>query len=201
MSLKLSYNSPVILSFSLAAIVVFAVDTLSLGVLKPLFSLSGSFVFSNPISYLQLVSYTLGHANLEHLVGNLSLLLLVGPVVEERYGSASTLAMMLVTAVLTAVLHIVLFPYGLLGASGLVFMFIILASFTNAKSGEIPITFILVMLLFVGKEVLNSLNVADNISQFAHIIGGVIGGAFGLLMAPSKNSEVNELPNTKPKGF
>ena len=67
---------------------------------------------------------------------------------------------------------------GLLGASGVVFMFILLSSVTNARRGRIPLTFVLVVLLFLGQEVWNGLT-QDNVSQFAHVIGGLCGAAFG----------------------
>ena len=70
-----------------------------------------------------------------------------------------------------------------MGASGIVFMFILLVSFTNSKSGEVPITFILIAILFIGKEVMQSLQ-NDQISQFAHIIGGVLGSFFGFASRP-----------------
>ena len=75
-------------------------------------------------------------------------------------------------------LNNLLFNTGLLGASGVVFMLILLSSFTNVKSGNIPLTFILIIFLFMGKEVYTAFS-QDNISQFAHILGGICGGVFG----------------------
>jgi membrane associated rhomboid family serine protease len=98
--------------------------------------------------------------------------------VEEKYGSKRLLIMILLTALVTGILNILFFNTGLLGASGIVFMLILLSSFTNVRNGEIPITFILVAFLFLGKEVLESIQ-NDNISQFAHIIGGICGSIFG----------------------
>ena len=59
------------------------------------------------------------------------------------------------------------------------FAFILLSSFTSFKKGEIPITFILVALLFIGGQVWDAVTVKDNISNMAHIAGGIIGGAIG----------------------
>jgi len=59
-----------------------------------------------------------------------------------------------------------------------VFMMILLASFTNFSKGEIPLTFILVLILYLGRELFNAFG-DDNISQFAHIVGGFIGSLFG----------------------
>jgi membrane associated rhomboid family serine protease len=113
-------------------------------------------------------------------MGNMTFILLLGPIVEERYGSKKTLGMILITALVTALMNLFFFNTGLIGASGIVFMLIVLVSFTNVKSGQIPVTFILVAVLFVGKELLNSMW-ADNVSQFAHIMGGACGGIFGFL--------------------
>ena len=52
--------------------------------------------------------------------------------------------MILVTALLTALLNAVFFNTGLLGASGIVFMLILLSSCANIRAGEIPLTLILV---------------------------------------------------------
>jgi membrane associated rhomboid family serine protease len=145
--------------------------------------------FSEPASLFTLISHTLGHAGIEHLIGNLTFILLIGPIVEEKYGSKLTLVMIVVTALVTGLLNVLLFNTGLMGASGIVFMLIILVSFTNSRNGEIPVTFILVALLFIGKEVLAALH-EDQVSQFAHIIGGVCGGVFGYLGSRKKKEPV-----------
>lgn len=182
--MKLRYNSPVILTFSLTAIVVLLV-TKAIPGLQTLFVLAPGFSALSPVSWVTLFSYTLGHAGAAHLAGNLAFILLVGPLVEEKYGPRRTLAMMAFTALITAVLQLLFFPEGLLGASGIVLMLIILSSWTNIKSGEIPLTFILVALLFLGREVIDAFR-PDQISQFAHIIGGTTGGLFGLLLGRRK---------------
>ena len=93
--------------------------------------------------------------------------------------------MMAFTALVTAVFQLLLFPEGLLGASGIALMLIILGSWTNFREGEIPLTFILVALLFLGREVIDAFR-PDQVSQFAHIIGGATGGVFGLLIGRRK---------------
>ncbi|HLF65330.1 MAG TPA: rhomboid family intramembrane serine protease [Saprospiraceae bacterium] len=175
--MKIKFNSPVILTFSLICVAVFFLDKAVAGGLMRYFTLTHVST-SDPLSLVTLISHVAGHVNLEHLLGNLTFILLLGPIVEEKYGSGRLLIMMFVTAVVTGILNIFLFHTGLLGASGIVFMLILLISFTNTKNGEIPITFILVALLFIGKEILHSLQ-ADEVSQFAHIIGGICGSAFG----------------------
>lgn len=176
--MRITFNSPVILSFSLICTVVLILNISSGGQLTGLFSVGNTMDYGNPRDYFRLISHVFGHVNAEHLIGNLSFILLIGPIVEEKYGSINTLAMILVTAIITGLLNIFLFDTGLLGASGIVFMLILLVSFTNVREGEIPLTFILVALLFVGKEIWMSLG-TDHVSQFAHIIGGICGSVFG----------------------
>jgi rhomboid protease GluP len=179
--LRPTYNSPVILTFALAACVIMAADGLSGGRLTPrLFATYPGFDFTSPAFYFRLVSHALGHKNWAHLAANFSVILLVGPMVEEKYKSITLLKMMLVTALVTGLLNAAFFTTGLLGASGLAFMLILLASFTNHKEGELPLTFVLVVVLFLAKEAVQAFT-QDDISQFAHIIGGVCGSLFGFL--------------------
>lgn len=180
--MKLKFNSPVILGFSLLCVAVFFLDKVMAGTLIPYFTL-GHVSTSNPVSLLTLFTHVIGHASIEHLLGNLTFILLLGPIVEEKYGDSQLIFMMLITALVTGILNLLFFHTGLMGASGIVFMLILLVSFTNTKSGEIPVTFILVALLFIGKEIIQSLG-SDQISQFAHIIGGVCGSVFGFINRP-----------------
>ncbi len=178
--MRLRYNSPVILTFALVCAIAFILNKGLAGTLDNILAVGTSINWTDPLSIITLVTHSVGHSSVDHLLGNLTFILLLGPIVEEKYGSRSTLIMILSTALITGVLNVLFFDTGLLGASGIVFMLILLVSFTNVKSGEIPITFILVALLFVGKEIWQSLG-EDRVSQFAHIIGGVCGSIFGFL--------------------
>lgn len=178
MALSIKFNSPVILGFAFICTVVYILNSLTAGVLLPYFSVSHTINFSNPLSIATLFTHVLGHASLEHLLGNMTFILLLGPIIEEKYGDFNTFAMIIVTALVTGIVNIVLFDTGLLGASGVVFMLILLVSFTNVQSGQIPLTFILVAILFIGKELIAGLQ-ANQISEAAHIIGGVCGSIFG----------------------
>lgn len=178
--MRLQYNSPVILTFSLLAVaihfinVLFPQFTYRFFVVRPYMSLL------NPLDYFRLISHVLGHADWRHLLGNITYILLLGPILEEKYGSVNLLLMIIFTAFLTGVLNVLLFSSGLLGASGIVFMLIILASIVDVKAGEIPLTFVLVAGIFIGTEILKALN-EDNISQMGHIVGGTFGALFGFM--------------------
>jgi len=186
--MRIRYNAPAVLTFTFISA---AVLVLSQTVLRSLtaqwFMVGGKGNFS-PSSFrcwVTLFTHVLGHANWSHLVSNFSFILLIGPILEETYGSVPLLIMIAITALVTGILNVLFFPYSLLGASGVVFMMILLASFTNFNKGEIPLTFILVMILYLGRELFNSFgnntqsNANANISQFAHVVGGFIGSLFG----------------------
>ena len=61
----------------------------------------------------------------------------------------------------------------------MVFAFILLSSFTGFKEREIPLTFILVAVSFIGQQVYEGLTIQDNVSNMAHIVGGIVGSLLG----------------------
>ena len=61
----------------------------------------------------------------------------------------------------------------------LCFAFILLSSFTGFREGEIPLTVILVAVIFLGQQIYEGIVVQDNISNMAHILGGIVGGIIG----------------------
>jgi membrane associated rhomboid family serine protease len=181
--MRLHYNSPVILTFALiSAAVMVAGNATNNAFTTTFFALAPGQMtsFSDPLTYLRLFSHIAGHANWDHLISNFSIILLIGPLLEEKYGSQLMLGMILITALLTGLINTFFFNSGLLGASGIVFMLILLSSFASVRAGSIPLTFIIIVCLYLGREVFNSLK-ADNVSQFAHILGGICGGVFGFV--------------------
>ena len=177
---KLSFNSPVILTFAAICTV-----TLILGIItkayttRLLFVCYGHGSALNPLTYVRAFTYVFGHADFAHFAGNMTMLLLIGPVVEERYGSWNLSIMMIITAIAGGILNTLFFSTGILGASGIVFLLIILSAFGNMKKGEIPLTLILIAAIYLGQEVYAGLTANDNISHFGHLCGGVSGLGFG----------------------
>lgn len=134
----------------------------------------------NPMTYLRFFTHVFGHDGWSHFIGNAAYLLLLGPMLEEKYSSRTLIEIIGLTAVVTGLVNYFLFwNVALCGASGVVFAFIILASFTGFKDGEIPLTFILVALIYIGQQVVDGVLVSDNVSNLSHIIGGLLGGIIG----------------------
>lgn len=197
--MKITFNSPIVLSFSFLSVVVFVL-TEYIGVGTELFRLPPNFVFSDWSYYPKLFTYVLAHSSPDHIMMNLSYILLLGPIIEEKYGAKNTLLMIVSTALITAIFHMLFFSSALLGASGIVFSFIILVSLVNFKNNEIPLTFILVTIIFIGIELIHIFR-DDTISQFAHIIGGCIGAFFGFKLKPKGKIQKNNSGRDILKGL
>ena len=129
----------------------------------------------------------LGHAGYEHFAGNMLLFLVIGPPMEEKYGSKVLLTGILLTALISGLLQCIFFPStALLGASGIVFMLVMLSSLAGMKEGRVPLTLILVAILYLGQEVYAALFVQDNVAHFMHLVGGACGTVFGFAAARKK---------------
>ena len=141
------------------------------------------FHWKDLLGYVRLFGHVLGHADWQHFIGNMLLLLVVGPPLEEKYGSRALLTGILLTAVVTGGLQCLLFGQtALLGASGVVFMLIMLSSFAGMREGRIPLTLILVAVLYLGQEVLSALFVQDDVANVMHLAGGVLGTGYGFYL-------------------
>jgi rhomboid protease GluP len=183
--MRIANNAPFTLGLAFACLAVLISGGLTAGwSIVHLFSLPAPTPWDTWWLYPRLLLHVLGHANPEHLFSNLTILLLIGPLLEQQYGAARLAAIAALTAAVTGLIMLVLFSGLLLGASGIVFAFIILSSFANTKSGTIPLTFVLVCILFLGNEVFMALTVDDNVARFAHIAGGVVGAATGFAARP-----------------
>lgn len=177
-------NAPITVAFMFMCIFLFVADVATSGFGTMLMASPATFQVLNPLTYSGMLSYVFVHANVEHIVGNLLLFLLIFPSLEERYGSGAMLFMMGITAVITACCNMILFDDSMIGASGIVFMGIALSGFTNRKRGSIPITAVFVCCIYMGSEVWGSLQ-EDNISQFGHLMGGLMGILFGIKLTPN----------------
>lgn len=195
---KITYNAPVVLTFSLLSLAVLLLGNATAGASTGKFFTLKFTAFSDPLLYWRLFSYVLGHANWAHYNGNIMLLLLTGPMLEEKYGSRRLLKVVIFTAFTTGVLHLLLLPQvAVLGASGIVFAFILLASITGSGERQIPLTFIVVAIIYIGGELLGGVFENDSISQLSHIIGGVIGCGFGYFFKPRRVSRAVEAQRIK----
>ena len=181
--IKISFNAPVILGYTIACFLVLLLDKVTGSAsTNTLFSVYRSSLL-NPLTYLRFFGHVLGHADWNHFIGNIMLILVVGPLLEEKYGSSDILFVILATALITGIIHFIFFPrVQLLGASGVVFAFILLSSMTSIKEGTIPLTFILVAVIYIGGQIYDGIFVKDNVANLTHILGGMVGSGLGFVM-------------------
>ena len=174
------FNAPVILSFALLSLLALVLGNLTNGATTYRYFSVYRSSLSDPLTYIRFFGHVLGHADYDHSMGNMLLLRLVGPGIEEKYGHRTTALCIAVTALVTGLVQFIFFPAtALLGASGIVFMMIVLSSFTEMGKEGIPITLILVVVFYLGGELMDGLSALDNVSQLTHIVGGICGLVFG----------------------
>ena len=179
---RIQYNAPVVLTFAILSALVLGLAHLTDGSSNRLLFAVYRAPLSDPLMYLRLFGHALGHGNWAHYFNNFMLILIIGPMLEEKYGGKSMIIMMLVTALVTGVLHMIISDNAKLGASGIVFMMILLGSFANIKRGQIPLTLLIAIAIFLGREIYSAVTLDNNIAYMSHIVGGLCGAAFGFFV-------------------
>ena len=203
---KITYNAPVTLTFALLSSIVLISDSVIFNhrLITALFVSPGcqgsvyAFDWHNGLDYFKLFSHILGHSDWNHLLSNFGFILLLGPILEVRYGSVVLFIMILVTAFVTGIINACLIPSPLMGSSGIAFMMILLASFATMSRHEIPLSFLLILGLYIGRELFNRSRDSD-IATFAHIAGGICGSMFGFLASPTRQSSAGKRRAKKEK--
>ena len=174
-----SYNSVVILSFFFICLIVLILNHIFNNKINETFACQRGSIF-NPMTYIRMVTCEFCHDGWSHFRNNFITILLIGPMLEEKYGSISLLEMILITTVVTSIIHLIISKKAAIGASDSVFMMITLASIVNISSGKIPITLILIFMFYVTDEVIKQVkNKKDGISHDSHIVGAILGIVFG----------------------
>ena len=180
---KFQYNATVILSFFFICLIILIIDKIMRGKFSTMFFSSGrNDSLLNPLTYFKLVSHSLGHSNWDHLYSNFLKILLIGPLIEEKYSSYQLLIMMIITSLIIGIINRLFSKNRILGASGIAYMLIVLCSFVNIEDGKIPLTLVLILLFFVVDEIINLLRrKKDGVSHLGHVTGAICGLILGIL--------------------
>mmetsp|Transcript_136659 Transcript_136659/g.262614 ORF Transcript_136659/g.262614 Transcript_136659/m.262614 type:complete len:264 (+) Transcript_136659:66-857(+) len=188
---KLTFDAPVVLGFSAACIAIQAVTSYVWNEFTQTYFSLWPWAYTSfwqPLTYFRVFSQVLGHGGWDHLNGNLTIIILVGPPCETAYGARQLLVIMLLTAFVTSICHYALAPkFALqLGASGIVFMLIMLNSLREHQAGKLRVSFLALLGLWVWKEakgfVQNRVGGFDGISHLAHLFGAVVGALAGFFI-------------------
>lgn len=175
----LNYNSVLILSFFFISLFAHILNLISNGKTNDILFSSYRSSPLNPLTYIRLFTHAIGHQNWKHFSSNFLYILLIGPMIEEKYGTINLLIMMLITAGITGIINSIISKKQILGASGIVFMLIILSSFVNLEAGKIPLTLILIFIFYIVNEILEGLFKNDKVSHLGHLLGAICGFIFG----------------------
>ena len=182
-NLQLDYNSPVILTYFIVSLIVLVLGYLTKDKINKLLFCSYRSSLLNPLTYIRMFTHCIGHSGWDHFVNNFLYILLIGPMIEEKYGSINLIIMFLITSLVIALFNMIVSNYVIRGASGNVFMLIVLSSFSNFQEGKIPITLILICLFYVITEIKKSIFERKSKTYYmGHILGAVCGIVFGFLM-------------------
>jgi len=179
---RIQYNAPVTLTFALISAAALGLAHLTDGASDRLIFMVQRGSFTDPLMYIRVFTHAIGHADINHYLGNFIIILLIGPMLEEKYGP-KLIIIMVITALVTGVLWIIMSPFAKMGASGIVFMLILLSSFANIQKGRVPLTLILVVIIYLGQEIMAfaTRDGSSNIAYMSHIAGGVCGALFGFI--------------------
>ncbi len=181
--LHISFNSPVVLTFVFLSFAVMILNYTTGGKSNEILFVTYRSGILNPMTWIRFFTHVLGHLGWEHYINNMMMILITGPMLEEKYGSRAIIEVILLTGLVVGIVNWAFFPgVALCGASGVVFAFILMTSFTGFKEGEIPLTVILVALIFIGEQVYEGVFIQDNVSQMAHIVGGFVGATAGYML-------------------
>ena len=186
-NIQVDYNSKVILTYLFICIWELLLNVITRGTTNKLFFENYRSSPLNPLTYIRLFTHCIGHKDWEHLVSNFLYILLVGPMIEEKYGSMNLIVMFLITSLVIALFNLIFSNYSVLGASGNVYMLIVLSSFSNISEGKIPLTVILICIFYVIGEVKRSLlEKKSKVYHDGHLIGALCGILFGIFFLKYK---------------
>ena len=163
------YNAVVTLTMFFISLGVLLLDKITKGKsTRRIFSTERESLL-NPLTYIRFFTHILGHENWQHLSNNYLKILLLGPLIEEKYGSINFLIMILITAFVVAIANFIKGHVWLKGASCISFMLTVLSAFVNITENKIPITLILIILFYIIDEI-KDLKKKDNVAHDSHII-------------------------------
>ena len=196
--LGLEYNSPVTLTFSLICFFSF--------LFVHFFAKENFLIFSSPTCqgtnlafsatipshYVRLFTYVFGYTDWNNLFSTLLLLLLLGPNLETTYGSKLVFIMILISSFGAGVLGACFSSISLSGANSIIFMMIVISTYSAIEKKKLPLTLVFVCCFFFAQTLISCFsNYSTLIPALVSLIGGFFGCIFGFIATPiQKNKKV-----------
>jgi membrane associated rhomboid family serine protease len=208
-NLKFVYDAPVTLSFIIIALLFFIISLIApkAGIQELLVAPSASgaakFSFTNIKSILGLFLYIFNGKDRLLLFTNLLFVALIGPSMEERYGSFIIGIMMFVSGIFAGVLNACFCKDPMYGCSSIVFMLVLLNALMNFSKNKITGTALSMLILFILREAFIENHPNKALGVIIVLAGGLCGSLFAFLTSPKARSErktgVTVEPYKKPK--
>ena len=107
--IRITFNAPAILGFVLMCFVATMLGVFSSGRITQFFFMTYHSSLANPMTYLRLFTHVLEHNGWSHFIGNSSYLLLLGPLLEEKYGTRVLIEVIMITSFVTGIVNYIFF--------------------------------------------------------------------------------------------
>ncbi len=108
-TMRISYNAPVALTFALLSLLALVANHFTNG-------WANAYLFSvyrcplnDPLACVRFFGHVLGHSGYAHYIGNMVLVLVLGPNLEDRFGSWNVLWAILFTALVSGLVQFIFF--------------------------------------------------------------------------------------------
>ena len=98
MDFNIKYNSLLILTYFFISLFVLILGKITKGKTDELFFTCRRSSLANPLTYIRLFTHSLGHSGWNHFMNNFLYILLIGPMMEEKFGTIPLLKMMIITS-------------------------------------------------------------------------------------------------------
>ncbi|MCR5764442.1 MAG: hypothetical protein K6G09_00540 [Treponema sp.] len=190
LKIKFNYDAPVTLTFTLLSVLLFVIDFIFLKerlnssiFITPTVSGDFQFSFSSLNSYLRLFLYIFGRESTLLFFSRLVIITLLGPRMEERYGSAVIGIMILVSTFFTGVLFASCCKVSFNGSTPIVFMLILLDMLFHISKKTVSLSSALATALFIACLFINP-NENGLVGILIVLAGGLCGSLFAFMASP-----------------
>lgn len=214
---RVTYDAPITLSFIFITAIIFILDQFALkgSLSEKILICSGrtngySFDYTSPLSYVRIFAHVFHANNWINMLSNATFLLLLGPVLEERYGSIAIALTLFLSSLISGVLA-TFSPIPVSGPSAIIFLFILLSTITSFEKRNLSLSSILLFILysafvlsqgygnnlslFTGNKII--IFFKANIPSFMSLIAGILGSIAGFLTAPKATKSAKQKKTEK----
>lgn len=141
---------------------------------------SAAFDYRNVADYFRILLYPFGFSSWNQLTANLVFILLLFPKIESVFGKLFSSMLVLITVAFAGVICVCFSNSVIYGTSGIVCMLLILAIFISADKRQIPLSYILLAVIYFAREIVSIID-TNTIEVFCHFAGSLASSLVGIL--------------------